>query len=335
MSRKMVSLVAVLRNAADEAEGVVDALSAAISDACAVGGFDHELIIVDNGSTDGTFAALERVLARVPDARALALVSAGDPDPAFLAGLESALGDWVVLIDPAEDNPSALTDIVAAVARGADIALANHLPGVGRGLAYGLASGVFVSAFRTLAGIDLRGEAGSYRAMSRRVVAWLTAHDNATVAHRTIPSMGGFRTELVRQTGRPLLSRAHAPSLADGFRRAIGIVTSTSTAPLRLATMASAFGALLSLAYSLYVAVIYLLHAAVAPGWTTLSLEISAMFFLLAIAVGLLSEYVLQMASSNFRRPPYHQVREARSAVVTREQRLNVVGCGGGPRAAA
>jgi hypothetical protein len=328
MSRKMVSVVAVLRDASGRVGATVAALDAAAVAACVPHGMDREIVLVDDGSTDGTFAEIEAAINGVPDTRALSLVSHGDPDAAMLAGMDSVLGDIVVLTDPSQDDPSAIPALVEAVLQGADLALAEAPPGTRRGALYGPLSAAFVLAFRAVAHIDLRGDASRYRAVTRRVVGYVTAHDNASLAHRTLPSMGGFRCVTVPSGGgaAPAAVASRGLSVGGGFRRALGILTATSTVPLRLATATCAIGAACSLAYSLYVAATYLFSRGVAPGWTTMSLQISGMFFLLSIAVALLSEYVLQMASSSYRRPPYHVAREARSAVSSRAARLNVVG---------
>lgn len=327
MSRKMLSVVVVLRNAEAGIADLLAELDATIRDTCASRGLDHEILLVDNGSTDATFERAAALLQAIPDGRVLALVSNGDPDPAFLAGMELALGDWVVLFDPLEDSLATLPLLVGAVVAGADVALPRPARQHGPGLTYALLSGGFVAAFRLACGIDLRAHAGRYRVMSRRVVAWLTAQENANLAYRTLPQLGGFRTMLVDATPMaPPPQKSRPRTLRRGLRQALNLVTATSVAPLRLATLSCALAAGCSLAYSAYVAATYMLRDEVAPGWTTLSLQNGAMFFLLSMALALLSEYVLQMAGSASRRLPYHLVREARSAVISREGRLNVVG---------
>ena len=83
-------------------------------------------------------------------------------------------------------------------------------------------------------------------------------------------------------------------------------------------------GATLNLIYSGYVILIRLFKADVMPGWTTLSLQQSGMFFLLSLVIFILVEYVAQMLVWTLEGPSYYLAGEHTSAVLTRRARLNV-----------
>jgi hypothetical protein len=78
--------------------------------------------------------------------------------------------------------------------------------------------------------------------------------------------------------------------------------------------------------YSVYVFCIYLIKADVVEGWTTLSLQLAGMMFIFSVVLLFLSEYVIQIHSAS---PPrsrrYLVMRELRSPLSRRTQRLNVV----------
>ena len=76
--------------------------------------------------------------------------------------------------------------------------------------------------------------------------------------------------------------------------------------------------------YSLYVIGIFLWKADVAPGWVTLSLQQSGMFFLLSLVMWVLGEYILHMVSMINEGPSYHVAQEFTSAIMKRRERLNV-----------
>ena len=86
-------------------------------------GKPFELIIVDDGSTDGTWAIAERLVAAEPPVRAVRLKRTFGQHPAMHAGLSRARGDIIVTMDADLQNvPEDLPKLIAAVEGGADVA---------------------------------------------------------------------------------------------------------------------------------------------------------------------------------------------------------------------
>jgi undecaprenyl-phosphate 4-deoxy-4-formamido-L-arabinose transferase len=83
----------------------------------------YELIFVDDGSTDGTFAALEKLHAADPHVRAVRFKRNFGQHPAMHAGLARARGDVVVTMDGDLQNaPEDIPRLLAAVESGYDVA---------------------------------------------------------------------------------------------------------------------------------------------------------------------------------------------------------------------
>ena len=86
-------------------------------------GKPYELIVVDDGSTDGTWATVERLAAQDPRLRAVRFKRNFGQHPAMHAGLVRARGDVVVTMDADLQNaPEDLPRLIAAVEEGADVA---------------------------------------------------------------------------------------------------------------------------------------------------------------------------------------------------------------------
>jgi len=102
------------------------------------------------------------------------------------------------------------------------------------------------------------------------------------------------------------------------------LLVSTTQAPMRLVTSLCLFGAAANLLYSIYVISIGLFKADVAPGWVSLSLQQSGMFFLISLVLLVLGEYILHMASLSNEGPLYHVGQEFTSARMTRKEKLNI-----------
>ena len=62
----------------------------------------------------------------------------------------------------------------------------------------------------------------------------------------------------------------------------------------------------------------------VAPGWVSLSLQQSGMFFLISMVLLVLGEYILNMVSLQNEGPLYHVGQEFTSARMTRREKLNI-----------
>jgi undecaprenyl-phosphate 4-deoxy-4-formamido-L-arabinose transferase len=102
-------------------EGTIDELYRRT--AAALAGRAFELIVVDDGSTDGTFAALERIHAADGRVRVVRFKRNFGQHPAMHAGISRARGDIVVTMDGDLQNaPEDIPALVAAVEAGADVA---------------------------------------------------------------------------------------------------------------------------------------------------------------------------------------------------------------------
>src|SRR5688500_4001693 len=89
----------------------------------ALDGSPFELILVDDGSTDGTWGVVERLHGADPRVRAVRFKRNFGQHPAMHAGLARAQGDVVVTMDADLQNvPEDLPRLVAAVDAGADVA---------------------------------------------------------------------------------------------------------------------------------------------------------------------------------------------------------------------
>jgi undecaprenyl-phosphate 4-deoxy-4-formamido-L-arabinose transferase len=114
-----VSIVVTLYNEV----GSVDALYRRTVAALEPGPRSFELIFVDDGSTDGTFAALERLHSADPRVRAVRFKRNFGQHPAMHAGLSRARGDVVVTMDGDLQNaPEDIPRLVEAVEAGNDVA---------------------------------------------------------------------------------------------------------------------------------------------------------------------------------------------------------------------
>lgn len=318
--KAFISVVYVVRN---QGPRLAELLASAIQHLHPLAA-DYELIVVDNGSADDSVAQLRQATSEngLPNIQVYALTQRVAWETAAWAGVEGALGDYVAVLDPLTDDLGFLREMLENAAVGADVVFANNLVKPRHSWKYRAANSIFNSIFRRLNGVNPGTEAPQYRVLSKKVVNYILQHPRPTAIYRLLPATAGFT--------RANLSYRHEPldtpekNLLQSIDRGMQLLLSQTAVPMRIVTMLSMFGALANVLYSLYVLAVAAFSPHVEPGWVSLSLQQSGMFFLISLVLLVLGEYILQMASTSNEGPPFHVAQEFTSARLERLERLNV-----------
>jgi hypothetical protein len=320
-----ITLVAVLQGArTDVPHGTVPEASAIMryADALARCAADVEIVLVASGVSAGTALMLKAFASTIPDLTVVFLSQSVHDDVARLVGIEHAVGDAVLFADVMRDDPADLPSLLGPLCDGYDLVIADpagrsaHKAGRRRAL-------VYPTLFRLLTGTVLERRPTGLRVLTRAASLHVSGRPDAEMVLRARTLGPTFPAKLISL---PPGRRPPAPSARHTWAQAIGLLLSTSALPLRGASYAAALGGLLSALYSLYVFAVFLLKNDVAAGWTTLSFQLSGMMFVFSVVLLFLSEYVIQIYAGAPPRSRRHLVvREVRSALSRRAERLNVV----------
>ena len=315
-----LSVVFVARNQSASVERILADAALIIADTVA----DYELIVVDNASDDDSVSILKGLTAEngLANLQVYALTKEVDTDTAFWVGLENALGDFVVVVDPLADDVAFIPTMLDQALSGADVVFANNAMKPAQGPMYRAANSVFHSLYNRFNGVHLAREAPQYRILSKRVINFILQHPQPVMTYRHLPATGGFAKAYLNYSSPPQTSQRKR--LGESIDRGMRLLISTTRAPMRLVTSLSLFGAVANLLYCIYVIAVGILKTDVAPGWISLSLQQSGMFFLISLVLLVLGEYILNMASLSNEGPLYHVAQEFTSARMTRCEKLIV-----------
>ena len=295
----LLSVVAPLH---DE-EDVVGAFHART--VAALDGIDFELILVDDGSRDGTGEQLRALAAADERTKVVALSRNFGHQAALSAGLEHARGDVVVMIDgDLQDPPELIPEMVTAWRRGADVVYAVRESREGE-TRFKLASARwFYRLFSKLARIDLPLDSGDYRLMDRAPLDALLSMPERTRFLRGMTVWVGFTQTAVtyRREARTGGQTKFTP--ARMLRFAFDAITSFSHAPLQAATLLGfAFSILAFLAIPLTVVARYAdIYSRGVPSTIVIILLLGGIQL---ITVGIIGEYVGRIYDEVKHRPLY------------------------------
>jgi polyisoprenyl-phosphate glycosyltransferase len=285
----------------------------------------YEVILVNNGCADKTQAKVLALQARLPNLAMYNLANRYSMSIATIAGLDHAIGDYVIVLDPRQDPPGLVREMVRAALDEKDIVYAvTRERAAARSLYYRMEDH-FLKALGRLNHIRLPPALSSARLFSRRALNFVL---KAADRHRILPlapALSGYGIERIVYDPAPKAnSGGGGTNWLYSAYRAVELTLSLSPKPLRLVSIASMGISCLTVIYGIYVVLYWLTHDDVAAGWASLSMQISVLFFFLSLVLAVMSEYMQQILENIGRRPLYYYTTQSQSSVMSYAPELNV-----------
>lgn len=268
-------------------------------------GLEHEVIVVDDGSRDGTFERLRELLPRYSGLRGVRLSRNYGKEAALLAGLRVATGDAVITMDADLQHPPALIpEMVARWREGARVVHGIKRRASGARRRDRLASSAFNRLMRWLAGIEMR-HASDFTLLDRVAVDVIVRQlPERQRFYRALTRWVGFRQDTVTFDVRPRSKGRSAWSFARLFDLAATGIVSFTSLPLRLVTVLG----FLTLVFAVVVAVETLwswFTGTSVSGYATIEITLLFIGSTIMISLGILGEYVARIYDEVKGRPGY------------------------------
>ncbi|MEO8614661.1 MAG: glycosyltransferase [Luteolibacter sp.] len=300
----------------DQDVALVESLVSEIDEALGATFRFFEIVLVDDGSSDGTATVIQPLLKNIKRIRYLRLSRRFGRDVALSAGIESAIGDYVVTLDPRTDPVSLIPSLIETCRKSGGIVhgIADNSPR--RSFPRERLGDFFRKYCYKHIGVDLKRGVADFRCMSRQAVNALLQIREQSRYLRVLTLTLGYHHEFFPYTLEPRPDTNNHHPLGEEIATAIDLLAANTRHPLRVVTIAGLIGAFLNLLYAGYVVVVYLLKPGVAAGWTTTSLQLSGMFFFVCLILAVLSEYVGTILGEVRSRPLYFISHESNSSVL-------------------
>jgi glycosyltransferase involved in cell wall biosynthesis len=279
----------------------------------------YEIVLVDDGVPEATVSAVRDLLTRHEFVRFVRLSRHFGEETAIAAGLDVAIGDYVVVMLPNMDPPTLIPAFLERARGGADIVYGVRIHRHMEPLWYRVGARTFYWYLNRVVRAGLPEDSTQFRCMTRQVVNAITQIRDPGRYLRSLTSYVGFRKEAlpyapVNRTGKPTV---RPPGEALGLARAL--IIENTTHPLRWAGWTG-------------VALSIVLLAGVAA-WTMAAGAVRSLVWLLAtgqlvvlsVVLAVIAEYVAGLSRRFRDRPEYYVREEEASSVLLREERINVV----------
>jgi dolichol-phosphate mannosyltransferase len=269
-------------------------------------GDDYEIVLVNDGSTDGSWAAMEQMAARDAHLVAINLSRNHGHQLALTAGLDFSRGDKVLIIDAdLQDPPELLTGMLKTMeSEHADVVYGVRKSRRGetafkRATAHG-----FYRLLSRATEVDIPVDAGDFRLMSRRALDALLAMPEQARFVRGMVAWIGFRQAPFAYDRQERFAGETKYPLKKMMRFAFDALTGFSSAPLKLASHAGLWLSLGSVLLILYIAYAWIAGQSI-QGWTSLMLVVVVLGAIQMFVLALMGEYIGRLYNEAKRRPLY------------------------------
>ena len=295
----LLSVVTPMHDERDNARALYERVAAALTD------LEWELVVVDDGSRDGTAQVLAELAAEDPRVKVLGLSRNFGHQPALTAGLDHARGDAVVMIDAdLQDPPEVIPEMVERWRNGADVVYAVRESREGETRMKLWTAHLFYRLMARMSQIELPVDAGDFRLMDRRALDVLLAMPERNRFLRGMTVWIGFTQTAVSYRRDPRTAGATKFDLRRMVRFSFDAMSSFSYFPLQLATF---LGFMISaLAFLVIPVIIYArITGAFVPGISSTLVALLLLGGIQLITLGVVGEYVGRIYDEVKRRPLY------------------------------
>ncbi len=264
-----------------------------------------ELVLVNDGSRDGSYKTMRALHAHDPRVRIVDFSRNFGHQIAISAGLEHARGDAVVILDSdLQDPPEVIPALVDRWRAGAEVVYAQRRRRPGETRFKLVTAAAFYRVIRRLTEMDIPRDTGDFRLLDRQVVDALVAMKERHRFMRGLAVWVGFRQEAVPYDRQERFAGSTKYPLVKMVRFALDAITGFSYVPLQLATTAGFALAGLSVVGIVVAAALRLAGAAIQGQATTL---IAVLFLggIQLIFLGVIGEYLGRIYDEVRARPLY------------------------------
>ncbi len=265
---------------------------------------EHEILFVDDGSRDNTYAEIEAVSARIACVRGISFSRNFGKESAMLAGLTAARGACAAVIDcDLQHPPEKLVEMYRLWEEGYEIVEAVKEDRGRESRAHGFFAGLFYKIISHVTGLDL-ANASDFRLLDRKAIDAVVKMRERGIFFRAISSWVGFKTARITFCVRERTQGESKWSVKSLIRYAVSSITSYSSFPMQITTMLGALTFFVSLILAV-VSLVQKFFGMALEGFTTVI--ILQLFFssIIMFALGIIGYYLSKIYNEILARPRY------------------------------
>jgi polyisoprenyl-phosphate glycosyltransferase len=265
-----------------------------------------EVVMVDDGSRDGTYELASSASAKDPRFKLIQFSRNFGHQVAITAGMDAAAGDAVIIMDAdLQDPPYVVLQMIEKWKEGYEVVYGLREHREGERLFKTATASMFYGLLHRIADTDTPVDVGDFRLVDRKALdAFLQMRENNRYV-RGMFSWVGFRQTGVAYTREERFAGTTHYTLSKMVKLASNGILGFSTAPLRLALSAGVFLAIASVIYGVVAIALKLAGVTLVPGYASLLFAITFLSGIQLAVLGVVGLYVGRIYDEARGRPLY------------------------------
>jgi glycosyltransferase involved in cell wall biosynthesis len=301
--KKLISIVTPAYNEETNIGELVRRLAAVFDGAPE---YDFEAIVVDNGSTDGTWSRLQEVCGRDPRFKSLQLSRNFTAPGGITAGLRYARGEAaIVMCADLQDPPEKIPDLIRKWGEGYDIVYQIVTERKGASFSHRVFSVVYHSLMAWLTNDAFPKNGTVFRLMSRPAYEAFNSLNETNRYFTGLCSWIGFKSTGVKFVREDRFSGEAKSQFLPMVQLALNGIFAFSYVPLKLMSMMGVTIAFGSFGYLTYIVVLVLKNGSRVPGLPTVIAVNLLLFGMLFLFLGIIGEYLARIYDEVKDRPNF------------------------------
>jgi polyisoprenyl-phosphate glycosyltransferase len=259
-------------------------------------------------AVDGEVAAVDSVIEAIrslANARYIKLMRPLGVEVAIAAGLDSAIGHFVVIVNLGIDPIEVIPEMVDLCQKGSSVVYGVESSAVHLSIIQRFGRGIFSWLCRKIFHFDWPYNVSYFLCLSRQVVGTLIHQHSAFMCVRADAlAIGSTNRPFYFHRKRNANTRSRR-NLVQNIRFALSIISHHSIHPLRLATWLGISAILSNTIYIFYILAVWLFKDNVQEGWISSNILVVSHFLLFSIILTIFSEYFAAIISRLIHKPLY------------------------------
>ena len=281
----------------------IDKLYSCLTEVLTTIGESYEIILVDDGSSDGTIAKIRSF--DDPTVNLISFIRNFGHQAAIHAGLDYAKGEVVITMDgDLQHPPEVIPKLLEQYIQGYEVVNTHRIDSQNTGFLKKITSRLFYSFFSFLTGVKLSSGSSDFRLISRNVLKHLTSFADVDLFLRGAIEWLGYEATTIPFNAGDRFAGKSKFSIRKMYGLAMGSIVSFSIKPLILSIWIGLCTSLVAFIEILYVIYIWYQGHTV-PGWASIMGVTSLLFGILFIILGIIGLYLSRIHMALQQRPRY------------------------------